>query len=297
MLPTWYWIYVEKIELALKDYLKKYFSETWTPVIEEFKRIIFYWSTGWKRLRAILALEFYICFSKKTIEDITENDDIWKICIAIEIIHAFSLIHDDLPCMDNDELRRGQPTVWKKYGEYQAVLAGDMMNTLCFEILSNIQDAEKSKRIIKTISNAIWVYWMVGGQIEDMYYEKHQNELTKDILTWLHNKKTGKLIEASIIAWIILAGWENDSIKKYAQFWLHLWLAFQIKDDILDVEWTPEETGKSVWGEQKWFVYLLGIDQTKIELQELINQCKQDTEVLNSEKIDFIVEYVANRKK
>jgi geranylgeranyl pyrophosphate synthase len=71
------------------------------------------------------------------------------------MIHAFSLIHDDLPCMDNDELRRGQPTVWKKYGEYQGVLAGDMMNTLCFEILSSIQNAEKSKRIIQTIANAV----------------------------------------------------------------------------------------------------------------------------------------------
>lgn len=297
MLPNWYSEYVQSIEQALKKYSEWYFHTQGTKVVEDFKEIFFYGNNGGKRLRAILALEFYLQFSGKTFKNLTEDDDIWKICIAIEILHAFSLIHDDLPCMDNDELRRGQLTVWKKYGEHQAVLVGDMMNTLCFEILSEIQDAEISKRIIKTIAHAVGIYGMVGGQIEDMYYETHKEELTKEILIWLHNKKTWALIQASILSGIILWGGNQNDEEKFKKFWLDIGLAFQIKDDLLDVEWTAEETGKSVWWEQKWFVFLCGKEATKKELHTLIENSLITISEFNSEKFQFIVDYIANRTK
>lgn len=296
MLPPWYTLYVKKIEDYLHIYLKEYFQTKWTPVIEEFKMIISYGSNGWKRLRAILALEFYLSMTKKDIENISHEDDIWKLCIAIEIVHAFSLIHDDLPCIDNDELRRWQATVWKKYGEYNAVLAGDMMNTLCFEILSNIEDPIHSQKIIKMLSHAIWIHGMVWWQIEDMYYEKNTWELTKKVLVWIHNKKTGALIQASILSWLILAWTWEEEVKNFEWFWLDIGLAFQIKDDLLDVEWTPEETGKSTWGEKKWFVHIFWIEDSKQELKKLIVFCKEKVEPFNSEKINFIVDFVANRK-
>ncbi len=297
MLPTWYTLYVKKIEEYLSLSLKEYFEGKGTSVIEEFKEIISYGSNCWKRLRSILALEFYLNYSKKSIEDISYQDDIWKLCIAIEIVHAFSLIHDDLPCMDNDELRRWQPTVWKKYWEYNAVLAGDMMNTFCFEILSNIKNPTYAQKIIKVLSHAIWIHGMVWGQIEDMYYEKNTWELTKEILVWIHNKKTGALIQASILSWLILAwAWEEE-VKNFEWFWLDIGLAFQIKDDLLDVEWTPEETGKSTWGEEKWFVHIFWMEESKKELERLIQTCKQTIQELNSERLNFIVDFVAQRNK
>lgn len=296
MLPEWYGQYKQAIEEKINWFFDTYFCEEWVKLLWEFSQIIRYASTWWKRLRAILALEFYIQLSGKSFESIKDDDDIWKVCIALEIAHAFSLVHDDLPCMDNDELRRWQPTVWKKYGEYQAVIAGDTMSILAFEILSEIENPLASKKIIKTIAHALGTYGMCGWQIEDMYYESHTHELDIHRLRWLHGRKTGKLIEASIISWIILA-WNEENLEKYRNFWKNLGLAFQIKDDILDVEWSVEETGKSIGWEEKWFVYLVWRESSKKMLQELIDICSMDISELKSEKLDFIVDYVANRKK
>ena len=266
-----------------------------TP-LDEFKDTIKYAFSGGKKLRSILALEFYLTLTGKDISEIKQDDDIIKLCIAIEAIHAYSLVHDDLPCMDNDDLRRGEPTVWKKYWEYQAVLTGDTLNTLGFEILSDIKDPYMSRELIKLISHGIWFYGMIGGQIEDMYFEEHISELTTEILSKLHYKKTGKLIEASILGGIIVSG-EKGNIDVFKDFGRKLGLAFQIKDDLLDVEGTTEETGKSIWGEEKGFVYLCGIEQSKQKLQELITECEEMSKSLGSKRIDFLVEYVGKRRK
>ncbi len=267
-----------------------------SPPLEDFKQTITYAFSGGKKLRSILALEFYLTLTNKTIDDIKPDDDIIKFCIAIESIHAFSLVHDDLPCMDDDEFRRGELSVWKKYWEYQAILAWDMLNTLAFEILSDIKDPQISRELSKLISHSIGFYGMVGWQVEDMYYEKHISELSPNRLSKLHYKKTGKLIEASILWWIIISG-ERTYMDIFQDFWKKIWLAFQIKDDLLDVEWTLEEVGKSVWGEEKWFVYLCWADESHQKLHNLIQECKTIAKNLNSEKIDFLVGYIENRKK
>lgn len=168
--------------------------------------------------------------------------------------------------MDNDELRRGELTVWKKFTEYDAVLVGDMMNTLGFEIISDIKDAYKSQELSKLVSHAIGFYGMVGGQVEDMYYEEHSSELNIPLLSGLHYKKTGKLIEASILGGIILSG-ERSYLDICRDFGAKIGLAFQIKDDLLDVEGTAEEVGKSVGGEEKGFVYLCGVEESHKRLE------------------------------
>jgi len=295
-LPVWYADYKNFIETSIDTYLDRYLAIPMTEPLEEFKNIIKYSCKWGKKLRAILALEFYLQLSGTQFEDIKIDDDIMKICIALEVVHAFSLVHDDLPCMDNDELRRGEPTVWKKYGEYNAVLVWDMLNSFCFELISDIKDPIKSQKISKLISHAIWFYGMVWGQIEDLFYEENIADLDVDILRGLHAKKTGKLIEASILSGVILSG-ETSNIDIYWDFGKKLWLAFQVKDDLLDVEWTPEETGKSVWGEEKWFVYLLWVWATKKILWDIITECHKIAATLASEKIDFIVEFVEKRKK
>lgn len=295
-LPDWYIQYKDLIENSIEKYLNTYLAIPMSPPLEDFKQTITYAFSGGKKLRSILALEFYLTLTNKTIDDINPDDDIIKFCIAIESIHAFSLVHDDLPCMDDDEFRRGELSVWKKYWEYQAILAWDMLNTLAFEILSDIKDPQISRELSKLISHSIGFYGMVGWQVEDMYYEKHISELSPNRLSKLHYKKTGKLIEASILWWIIISG-ERTYMDIFQDFWKKIWLAFQIKDDLLDVEWTLEEVGKSVWGEEKWFVYLCWADESHQKLHNLIQECKTIAKNLNSEKIDFLVGYIENRKK
>lgn len=296
ILPTWYKTYKNAIETAIDEYLDTYFSQPSTSLLTDFSKMVRYAVSWGKRIRAILALESYCITTKKTFDDISKNNDIWKLCTAFELMHAYSLVHDDLPCMDDDELRRGEPTVWKRYGEYNAVLVGDMLNSLSFECLSSISDAHVSQQIIQYFSHSVWYYGMIGGQVEDLYYEEHTEELTPEILTQIHARKTGKLIEATMISWAML--WKNtQQQEKLELFAKKLGLAFQVKDDLLDVEWTPEETGKSVWCEQKGFVYLSGIEYTKNMLDTLISECRDLAKDFHSPQIDFLVEYIANRKK
>ena len=296
VIPSWYSEYKDLVENSITKYFDTYLAIPTSAPLELFKETIRYACIWGKKLRAIFALEFYLTLSNKSISDLKPDDDILRFCTAIELIHAFSLVHDDLPCMDNDTLRRWEPTVWKKYWEYQAVLAGDMLNTLGFEIISDIKDAKISQELAKLISHAIWFYGMVWGQIEDMYYEEHIKELDEKVLKDLHYKKTGRLIEASILGGIILS-WERANIDIFKDFGRKLGLAFQLKDDLLDVEGTPEETGKSVWGEEKWFVYLSGVEKTREVLHEMISDCRKIAKSLWSPKIDFLVDYMENRKK
>ena len=295
-LPKWYNDYKKIIEKGIDTYISRYLALPMSKPLEDFKEVISYGFSGGKKLRWILALEFYLSLTWKDISDIKIDDDIIKICIALESVHAFSLLHDDLPCMDNDELRRGELTVWKKYGEHNGVLAWDMLNTFCFEIISDIKDAKISQKISKLISHSVWFYGMVWGQIEDIYFENNIWELDINLLSDLHAKKTGKLIQASILSWVILS-WEVANIDIYWDFGKKLGLAFQIKDDLLDVEGTPEETGKSVWGEEKWFVYLIWVDATREILWDIISECHSIAKKLWSDKVDFVVDYVENRKK
>ncbi len=296
MLPNWYTTYKDKVELQIEKYLDTYLSIPMGRPLDEFKEIVKY-SVKWgKKLRAIFALEFYLTLSWKDIADIKWDDDIMKLCIAIELIHAFSLVHDDLPCMDDDDMRRGELTTWKKYWEYKALLAGDMLITLWFELLSDIKDAHISRELTKLITHSIWFYGMVGWQIEDMHYEEYMSDLDVDTLCKLHYKKTGKLIEASIL-WGIIVSEEKGNIDVFKDFGRKIGLAFQIKDDLLDVEWTAQEVGKSVGGEEKWFVYLCGVEHSRQKLHELITECWEMSKNLGSEKIDFLVEYVGKRRK
>ncbi len=295
-LPNWYTEYKDFIELSINRFIRAYLAIPMSEPLEWFKEVVFYSIKWGKKLRAILALEFYLSLTWKKLSDIKYEDDIVKLCIALEIMHAFSLIHDDLPCMDNDELRRWEPTVWKKYSEFEAVLVGDMFNSLSFELISDIKDAKASQSIAKLISHSVGFYGMVWGQVEDIHYESHEWDLNIEILEWLHAKKTWKLIEASIVAGCILS-WETANIDVYGNFWKKLGLAFQVKDDILDVEGTPEETGKSVGWEEKGFVYLVWLAASKKILADEIADCKKISHTLGSEKIDFLVDFVAHRKK
>lgn len=301
MLPNWYKKYKNFIEDNIENYLDKYFEKNKknSNALQNFEEVVRY-SVKWgKKIRAILALEFYLLLSHKKLENLDKNSDILKVCLALEFVHAYSLLQDDMPCMDNDVLRRGQPTVWSKYWEYNAMLASDVLNTLSYEILSEIKNKNIAIQMTKILSKATGFYWMIWGQIEDLYFEENPEELNQKRLLSLHKKKTGKLIKASVKMWIIMS-WNTKYLKPFSAFWEKLWLAFQIKDDILDVEGTSKETGKSVWEwiyEKKWFIFFEWLKKSKQKLRDLINSCLEISKVLKSEKLEFITEYVGNRKK
>ena len=298
MLPKWYWKYRDFIEKSINRELDKYFKNkkidtTW---LKRFQEIAYYSTSWWKKLRAILSLEFFLILSWKKLKEIKKSDDIIKFCVAIELMHAYSLVHDDLPCMDNDELRRWQLTVWKKYSEYEAVLAWDLLWTMCYELLSEIKDKKIWLELVKIISKSTWFFWMVWWQVEDMYFEKNSENLTLENLISLEKKKTWAFIKASIIWWILLS-WRTKKLNKLKDFWEKIWLAFQIKDDLLDVEWNQEETGKSVWWEKKWFVYFEWIEKTRKKLNILLQESLEIIKDLKSEKLNFLVNYIWERKK
>ena len=298
MLPIWYNDYKNLIEKSIINYLDNYFKDKFlSKPLNDFKESIYYATKWWKKIRAIFALEFYLIITWKKLEEIKIDDDILKLCIALEFVHAYSLVHDDLPAMDNDDYRRWELTTWKKFWEANWILAWDMLNSLWFEVLSEIQNKEIWIKLIKLLSNSIWFFWMLWWQVEDIYFENNFSELNLEKLSSLHAKKTWALIKTSILWWIVLA-WKNDLINIFEKYAENIGLAFQIKDDILDVEWTLEETWKSVGWENKWFVYFHWLEKSKNILNDLTSESLEILKNLEkNEKLVFLTEYIRSRNK
>lgn len=301
-IPIWYIERKDFIENSIKEFLDEYFANEgillWSvenPWLKNFREAVYYSVSGWKKLRAILALEFFLTLSNSKYEDIEHTDDIVKYSIALEIIHAFSLVHDDLPSLDNDTLRRGKETVWKKYGESTAVLVWDCLNTLAFELIADISDPKLSQKLSHLLARSSGYHGMLWGQVDDLYFEKMSEELDISSLVKLHNRKTWALIRASVQGWI-LCSWKLEQLHKLSQFWEKLWLAFQVKDDILDVEGSVAQTWKSIGGEEKWFVYFMGLQKSKEYLNWLIEDCTATSRILRSKHLLFLVQFVQQRE-
>ncbi len=230
-------------------------------------------NAGGKRIRPILMQQFYSMCSGN------EGKELLDVFCTIELVHTFSLIHDDLPCMDNDDFRRGKPSCHKAYGEAVALLAGDQLNTLPFEILSKAAldgtiSFEKSVKLAYCLSNAVGVDGMIGGQVIDMMSEG--KEISLETINELQSKKTGALISAACEMGCILAGANEETIKKAREYAQKLGLAFQIKDDILDVIGSFEELGKPIGSDKEQskstYVSLFGLDKASEICEELTNQ-------------------------
>jgi geranylgeranyl diphosphate synthase type II len=198
---------------------------------------------------------------------------------ALEMVHTYSLIHDDLPAMDNDDLRRGKPTNHKKYDEATAILAGDALLTFAFEHLANdIKDPNIAIQSIKCLSQAIGTKGMIGGQVMDMQGEKNKNPTIDDV-NQIHQKKTGALLQASMVLGAIAAEADTKTIKIIQEVGAKLGCAFQIADDILDLESSAEKLGKSVKKDLKenkiTYPRIIGIEKSKAKAIELINEAHQ----------------------
>lgn len=235
---------------------------------------------GGKRIRPILFLLTYSLY-KDNYKDVIE------MASAMEMIHTYSLIHDDLPCMDNDDLRRGMPTNHKNFGESIAILAGDMLlnEAMSLLMLFSIKNGGRALLAAREISEAAGPEGMIGGQVVDIMAEN--KEISKEELIYMHNKKTGELIRASIVSAAILADAPKKDIEILNEFGLKLGLAFQIKDDILDITGEVSKLGKNINCDENKsnFISLFGLEYCERECVRLTNEC---IELLKSLSVDAI---------
>lgn len=237
---------------------------------ERLKEAILYSTlNGGKRLRALLTLASgELCLANP--------ETLIPIASAIECIHAYSLIHDDLPAMDDDEYRRGKLTCHKAYDEATAILAGDALLTYSFDLLSHIEalSTEKRLEIIQLYSIAAGTFGMVGGQYIDLDSENKMISLHE--LETIHRKKTGALIKAAILAGAIAGDTDADTYDRLSVYADNIGLAFQIKDDILDVTGTQEELGKmpgsDALQDKSTYISLLGLEASIEKLNALTEE-------------------------
>ena len=225
---------------------------------------------GGKRLRPILCLE-----AARLVVG-TYPDGVEELASALEMLHTYSLIHDDLPALDNDDLRRGQPTCHKMYGEATAILAGDALQTYAYEVLARLRcPADLRVRIIEEIARATGtVDGMIGGQMMDLEAEHTSPDATT--LEYIHRSKTGALIIASLVAGGIYAGARDNELDRLRTFGRSIGLAFQIADDVLDVTQTSAQLGKTAGkdtaSQKATYPALFGIEASLAKADALVAQ-------------------------
>ena len=225
-------------------------------------------TAGGKRLRPILMLETYkMCGG-------CDGELIGFFMAAIEMIHTYSLVHDDLPAMDNDEYRRGRKTTHAVYGEAFGILAGDALLNYAFETAAGALEQELSPRTAKAIgilASKAGIYGMIGGQVVDV--ESEGQAISRDKLDFIYRLKTSALIESSMMIGAVLAGASEDEVEKIRQVAEDVGVAFQIQDDILDVTSTLEVLGKPIHSDEKnektTYVTLEGLEQAKKDVEEI----------------------------
>lgn len=290
--------YLKEKKGLIDSFLESYFKTTFKPDILR-DSIIYSLTAGGKRIRPILALASYEACGGRP-------EDIVPYASALEFIHTYSLIHDDLPSMDNDDLRRGKPTNHKVFGEGMAILAGDALLTEAFFVIANMQPSALSPqpsailRVIRELALASGMQGMVGGQAEDLLSEDKAAD--SDNLSFIHSHKTGALITACVRMGGILADATKEELHALTQYAENTGLAFQIVDDILDVEGKTEVLGKTAGSDNKkkkmTYPGHFGIDLSMKKAEE---QIKSAVNALNhfSKKADPLREialYILHRK-
>ena len=254
---------------------------------------------GGKRIRPVLVMA-----SAETFGGLT--DSIIDIACAVELIHTYSLIHDDLPAIDNDDMRRGMPTCHKVFGEAMAILAGDALLTSAFDVMANTHASADEERLlllktIQEIARAAGSTGMVGGQVVDI--ESEGKDVAFPVLEYIHIHKTGELILASIRAGAIMKNAGDKELEAMTRYGEAIGLAFQIADDILDVEGNKEDTGKNVGGDAKkekvTYPSILGIEESKKRARELTDIALASVEGFGkkAEPLKEIAKYIVARRK
>ncbi len=277
----------------IEDRIDYLLPETEAPYNEVVKAARYSLKLGGKRIRPIIMMEFCRLFGG-------ESKDALDFAVALEMIHTYSLIHDDLPCMDNDDFRRGKPSCHKAFSEDMALLAGDALLTEAFTVAANAMANDSMKiRAVATLSQMAGFSGMLGGQVIDLSFVKNPPDL--DSLCDMYARKTGCLLRAATIIGAICGGANETEITKADLYAQKVGLAFQIIDDILDVTADPELLGKPVGSDDKnqktTFVGLLGLGGAKAAATKLTNEA---LEIINgfsgdTENIKALTSYLLDR--
>ncbi len=252
---------------------------------------------GGKRLRPILAMEAGRMVASSLPAAIEE------LGAALEMLHTYSLIHDDLPALDNDDLRRGRPTCHKVFGEAIAILAGDALQTQAYEVLARLKcSAESRVRIIEEIARGTGtIDGMIGGQVVDLEAEHSKPDI--QMLEYIHRAKTAALITASAVSGGMYAGANDDAVAKLRSFGLKIGLAFQIVDDVLDVTQTSEQLGKTAGkdtaAEKATYPALFGVEESLRRADELVDSALLQLSGFGggAETLKSLARFLVERKK
>ena len=254
---------------------------------------------GGKRIRPLLMLETYRLFNGKN------QDDVEPFMAAMEFIHTYSLVHDDLPAMDDDEYRRGRKTTHVMFGEAMGILAGDALLNYSYEVVSSAvmksSNTVLAARAMTVLSQKSGIYGMLGGQVVDV--ENEGQPLSKEKIEFIHELKTGALIEASMMIGAILAGCSKEQVLVVRRIGQQIGLAFQIQDDILDVVGDEQKIGKPVKSDEKnnktTYVSLVGVEKAKREVERLSNNAIETLQRFQVRNIflEELVKHLISRDK
>ncbi len=273
------------------------FSKTLRTAMNEAVR------NGGKRIRPLLILESY-----KLIKGSADMEILAPFMAALEYIHTFSLIHDDLPCIDNDVLRRGKPSTWVRFGEDMAVLAGDGLSIEAFRIVSAAMAKEKDVELLQRQAKALQILaaksgidGMIGGEAVDV--EKTGKEIGPEELLYIYRLKTAALLEAAMLIGAVLAGAKESDLLVLESVAEHIGLAFQIKDDILDETSTSEELGKPAGSDESsnknTYTRIYGIEKAKEDLERHSEEAVSLLRTLSgdTQSLEALIAWLINRKK
>lgn len=290
------------IENKIKAYAKEFETkiDRFLPTVKEDYKIVYdalkySLKLGGKRLRPFLLNEFYkLCGG--------EGELSAPASVAIESIHTYSLIHDDLPCMDNDDMRRGKPSCHIKFGEEYALLAGDALLTEAFGIIADAKDisADAKVKAISVLAHYSGVNGMIGGQTVDLLSENKQ--VSEETLILICSLKTAALIKAASVMGCVLAGADEKEISAAKEYSDNLGLAFQIMDDILDEIGESEKLGKPIHSDKEnaksTFVSLYGVEECKKKVLDLTNKAKASLAIFGerADTLKALADYLCNRE-
>jgi geranylgeranyl diphosphate synthase type II len=288
--------YLARRAAEVNEWLDRLVPSETTPPEQLHRAMRYSLLAGGKRLRPALVLAAGEAFGADT-------DDLMPAACAIEMIHTYSLIHDDLPAMDNDDLRRGRPTCHKAFGEAVAILAGDALLTQAFRVLAADapkRDAERQLRVIREVATAAGtVEALIGGQMADIESEGKKVDASK--LEYIHRSKTGAMISASVVVGGTVAGASEDQIEKLRRYGQRIGLAFQIADDILDVTSTSEQLGKTPGKDQAankaTYPSIHGITASQARARELVDEAIEIVSSLglNTHVLEEIARFIIAR--
>lgn len=264
---------------AFNDYLKTYTDALQSKPSVLAKSMKYSLLCGGKRIRPVLMLATAEALGVAASEAL-------PFALALEMIHTYSLIHDDLPAMDNDDFRRGKPSNHKAFGEANAILAGDALLNQAYDIcLKECFKGEKQVAASKLLCECAGMFGMIAGQSADLYYSEQSEEVTEEDLAYVHGHKTGKLLQAPLLIPSILA--DNRSYLRLEQFGRALGVLFQITDDILDVTGDFKELGKSVGKDEAenklTYVKLYGLEGAKVRADEVAQRCSAFLEAMDAD--------------